>query len=156
MPIKLLRLRLSSSSCHWSIEWQDSSMSDGHWWLSLHLSMLLQNLVDLLWMSHAKSFVVSSWSLAIFWCPIHGYVCRSVFRQHDQPASSSMLSLLLIEISFQAFSSASRCSCGNWSVHDIPNVFQMHCQWKTSKVLQICAVNFHVSVWNADNNMTEV
>jgi len=48
-------LRLSSFSSHWNTRRKDYSISDGHWRFVLHLSMLLQNLVDLLWMSYAKS-----------------------------------------------------------------------------------------------------
>jgi len=51
-------LRLSSSSSKSHIGRRSSSVSGGHWRSSLHLSMLLGNLADLLWTSHVKSFQV--------------------------------------------------------------------------------------------------
>jgi len=67
----------------------------------------------------------------------------SVHLSTWQPVSSSMISLFLIEVSFQTFSSALCCSYGQSVIFPIFSHYTV--DGKRSKVLWICAVSFHVS-----------
>ena len=115
-------LRLSSSSSHWNIGWPDSSISDGQWRFSLHPSMLFRNLVHLLWMSYAESFVVFllvSCHLLVSNSWLHFQVCLSTW-----PVSSYVLSVFhYIEQRFiPDLLITPRCLRGQSMI--FPNIFQ--------------------------------
>jgi len=116
-PVPVL-LRLWSSSSHWNIGRRDSSISDGHWWFSPHVSMLPWNTVDLLWMLYAMSFVVSCHLLVSnSWLRLK--VCLPTVSAHDQPVSSSVFTQFGSEVSFQTFLSAPHYSHGQFMMFPI-------------------------------------
>jgi len=142
----------SSSSCRCSIGRQDSSISDGHWWLSLslHLSILLQNLVNVfcglplgLLLSSGVQFMTTFAGLST--------VCLNMTSQSHPLCFRYFQHIRFIPDLLISSSLLTR------SVHDIPYIFQIHRRWKTSKVLRINDVNFHVShAWSAVDNTSEV